>query len=519
METVLANHGYPYAEITYSIDTAAGLEVSPIAFKIRSDSLVHFGEVTVEGVDRYPEYVARRELKIKPGNVYRFEDVVQSQKRLFESGYFSTLQLNRAEDGSDRLNPNFILKVRERKTKYVTFKMGAGQSLDRDLVWALSNNFGKRNLFGSRRIDLLSDYSFSVGQDSRLITHRYRLRYTEPWFLGIRMPLILTGEVEPKLRDDVQDYKIGTWAVSAATTKNFGLEVKTTFGFQYESVNISGVSPDDEADIRRDEGLSVRRKILFNLQARQPRQYIYPSQGFIDGNIVRILRRFPRRGRQFSIKYKPVGRVISPSGRGGFPPLASVVDGRIISGIPTISRSMTAFGLGGANSVRGFREKYLGPLYDDGTPKGSKYFVLFNQEFRWKTIQIFNALPFLKDLFRTLPLWQSVFFDVGNGFETFEAIRLDGLALSYGTGIQIQSPAGPIRIDYARVIKTERFEADDRFHFHHPLRLLKQDLFKQLNSPYIAYCYKRLKPEIILCRKKYWWLSPAGSIPPSPPCF
>jgi len=464
METVLANHGYPYAEITYTIDTAAGLELSPIAFKIQSDSLVRFGEVTIEGVDRYPEYVARRELKIKPGNIYRFEDVVQSQKRLFESGYFSTLQLNRAENGSNRLNPNFILKVRERKTKYVTFKMGAGQSLDRDLVWSFSNNFGKRNLFGSRRLDLLSDYSFSVGRDSRLITHRYRLRYTEPWFLSIRMPLILTGEVEPKLRDDIQDYKIGTWAISASTTKYYGLKVKTTFGFQYESVDISGVSPDDEADIRRDKGLSVRRKFYFTFQRDSRDNIFIPRKGsfteisseyyggFLSGddNFYKIQTSWAR--------YQALwpGWISATRVGGGWADNFGDSDD-----IPVDDR----FGLGGANSVRGFREKYLGPLFDDGTPKGSKYFVLFNQEFRWKTIQIFNDVPFLKDLFRTMPLWQSVFFDVGNGFETFEDIRLDDLALSFGTGIQIQSPAGPIRIDYARVVKTERFKADDRFHF------------------------------------------------------
>ncbi|MFZ5980118.1 MAG: BamA/OMP85 family outer membrane protein [Candidatus Zixiibacteriota bacterium] len=464
METVLANHGYPYARITYTIDTAAGLELSPISFDIESDSLVHFGEVTIEGMDRFPEYIARRELKIKPGNIYRFDDIVQSQKRLFESGYFSTLQLNRADNGSDRLRPNFVLSVRERKTKYMTYKMGAGQSLDRDLVWSLSSNLGKRNLFGSRRLDLLSEYSFSVGQDSRLITHRYRLRYTEPWFLGIRMPLILTGEVEPKLRDDVQDYKIGTWAISASTAKNFGLKVKTTLGFQYESVDISGVSPDDEADIRRDEGLSIRRKFYLTFQRDSRDDIFIPRKGSLtdlsseyyggflggDDNFYKIQASWAR--------YQTVWPGWVSATRIGAGWAEGFKESQVV---PVDDR----FGLGGANSVRGFREKYLGPLYDDGTPKGSNYFVLFNQEFRWKTIQIFNDVPFLKDLFRTLPLWQSVFFDVGNGFEQFEDIRFDELAFSYGTGIQIQSPAGPIRIDYARVIKTRKFEADDRFHF------------------------------------------------------
>jgi outer membrane protein assembly factor BamA len=67
--------------------------------------------------------------------------------------------------------------------------------------------------------------------------------------------------------------------------------------------------------------------------------------------------------------------------------------------------------------------------------------------------------------FETLPLWQSLFFDMGNGFDRFEDIRLDDYAFSYGTGIQIVSPAGPIRVDYARRIPTSRYSFDYRWHF------------------------------------------------------
>jgi len=464
MEKVLANNGYPYAQITFEVDTSSGLRLSPITFEIQSDSLVHFGEVTIEGVERYPEYVARRELKIKPGKIYRLDDVVRSQQRLFESGYFSTLQLNRAENGSDRLQPNFNLKVRERKTLYVTFKMGAGQSLDRDLVWSLSNNFGKRNLFGSRRVDLLSDYSFDIGEKTRLITHRYRLRFTEPWFIGIRMPLILTGEIEPKLQEPEERYKIGTWSVSAATTKKFGLQFKTTLGFQYESVNISGLTPEEEIDIKQAEGISIRRKIYFTFRRDSRDNIFIPRKGSLfdlngeyyggflrgDDNFYKIQTSWSR----YQIAWP--GWISATRIGGGWADNFGESDD-----IPVDDR----FSLGGANSVRGFRERYLGPLTEAGVPKGSKYFILFNQEFRWKTVQVFSVIPLLKDLFKALPLWQSVFFDVGNGFETLEEIKLDNFAFSYGTGIQIQSPAGPIRIDYARRIKTERFEFDDRVHF------------------------------------------------------
>lgn len=464
MNTILANNGYPYAKITYTVDTTGQYEHNPVSFMVESDSLVHFSEVTIEGVEYYPEYVARRELKIKPGNIYRLDDVVRSQERLFESGYFSTLQLNRDENDQDRLNPHFTLKVRERKTKYITFKMGAGQSLDRDLVWSLSNDFGKRNILGSRRVDITSAYSFDLSRHIRLMTHRYRLRFTEPWFMGIRMPLILTGEWEPKMYEPDERYKIGTWSVSASTTKKFGLKIKTVLGFQYESVSISGLTPDEEADIKQAEGISIRRKLYLTFRRDSRDNIFIPRKGSLfdlsgeyyggflhgDDNFYKLQSSWAR--------YQTVWPGwISASRLGG----GWAENFGESSDIPVDDR----FSLGGANSVRGFRERYLGPLTEAGVPKGSKYFVLFNQEFRWKTVQVFSVIPLLKDLFKSLPLWQSVFFDAGNGFEELEDINFDNLAFSFGTGLQIQSPAGPIRIDYARLIKTEQFEFDDRFHF------------------------------------------------------
>jgi len=120
--------------------------------------------------------------------------------------------------------------------------------------------------------------------------------------------------------------------------------------------------------------------------------------------------------------------------------------------------------LGGANTVRSFRENRLGPLDGDKNPRGAQYVFVFNQEFRWKTVQIFNKIPLL-DILAAFPLWQSVFVDVGNGFLEWGDIRPDRLAVAYGTGVQILSPAGPIRLDYAQRLETDSFDFAKRWHF------------------------------------------------------
>ncbi|MFQ5453410.1 MAG: outer membrane protein assembly factor, partial [Candidatus Zixiibacteriota bacterium] len=281
LRTVLANNGYPYAAITYFLDTNSSHSHVPVVFSVKSDSLVHFGEVAIEGLEHYPEYVARREIKIKPDKLYKRKTILESQRRLFESGYFSFLQLNQVENGGERLKPNFILKARERKPKYFSLTTGAGQSEVKDLIWDFSFGFGKRNFFESRKINLLADYSFSVGKDSRLIAHRYRVRYTEPWFLGIRMPLMLTGEFEPPIRSLLQDFKIRTWSLSMSTSKWYGENIRTTTGLEYVRVKISGVPPEKKDSLRLVEGISVRRKTYFTFRNDSRDNIFIPRRGIL----------------------------------------------------------------------------------------------------------------------------------------------------------------------------------------------------------------------------------------------
>jgi outer membrane protein assembly factor BamA len=54
---------------------------------------------------------------------------------------------------------------------------------------------------------------------------------------------------------------------------------------------------------------------------------------------------------------------------------------------------------------------------------------------------------------------------MGNGYRTAGEISFRNMAYSYGTGFQILSPAGPIRLDYARVIPHDKFGFTDRWHF------------------------------------------------------
>jgi outer membrane protein insertion porin family len=464
MKSYLANNGFPYAEIDYLVDTGAAASEVPILFHITSDSSVRFGKVNVEGAKNFPEYCARRELKINEGNIYRRDDILNSQRHLFESGYYTTFQLRQSPQSADRLRPDFVLAVRERKTAAVTLRTGAGQSTVRDLEWTSSAGFLKRNFLGSRRYDVSATYDFGLGRDTRLITHSYRLSFTEPWLLGLRVPLTISTTWDPTLRDPVQDFKRTALSVSAQTSSNFGPTMKATLGFEYVGVKLTDLTGTIADSLGGTTSDASRRKLSFGFRRDSRDSIFVPRRGSLtrlniqyyggilggDGSFVKIQPEWS--------SYQVVwpGWISATRLKGGWAHQY---------GDPKFTFIDEAQYLGGANTVRGYAENQLGPKDVDGQPIGAEYVLIFNQEFRWRTIPIFNQLPLLGDLFRRWPLYQSVFFDMGNGFRTESEIKLSNLSYSYGAGVQIMSPAGPIRLDYARVIPHDNFKFTDRWHF------------------------------------------------------
>jgi outer membrane protein insertion porin family len=460
MKTYLANDGYPYATVGYALDTGGIDSLGAVRFSIESDSLVHFGKLTVEGSKQFPEYCARREVKIRDSALYRRDDILDSQRRLFESGYYSTFQLRQSPQSADRLRPDFTLTVRERKTAAVGLNAGVGQSPVRDLEVNGSAGFLKRNFLGSRRYDISASYALGLGQEARLIKHSYRLSFTEPWLLGLRMPLTISTAWDPTLRDPVQEFKRSALSVSAETNIKFGQEIWLSLGFEYIGVKLTDLTGVLADSLGGPTSNASRRKLSFGFRRDSRDSIFIPRRGSLsrinvqyyggilggDGSFVKIQADWS----SFQVAWP--GWISATRFKGGWAHQY---------GTPRFTFVDEAQYLGGANSVRGFAENQLGPKDLFGKPVGAEFIVIANQEFRWRTIPFLSQVPFLK----RWPLWQSIFLDMGNGYQSSKEISFRSLAYSYGTGFQIMSPAGPIRLDYARVIPHDKFAFTDRWHF------------------------------------------------------
>jgi outer membrane protein insertion porin family len=452
-KSVLANNGYPYASADYQIDTTLADSIAAVAFVVNSDSLVHFGPVNISGINEYDTSLVRRELTIRTGEIYRRRDIIESQKRLLGTGYYLTLQLYAAAkdtaDKARRLRPDFVLNLKEKKPHYVSVQTGAGQNPYKDLIWDFSMAWGKRNFLRSRRLELSAASSFVVFTEWRVINHSYRLQLIDPWFLGLRMPMTLTGQIEPGVRSAVQLYRIQTWSVSLETNWEPKDRFKILNGLEYKSVNIYGLSLSDQIKLRQDSGITVRRKLYTNINRDARNHPFVPSTGSLTSLDLEYAGGFL--GGDESFVYSEVSWARYQKLWPGWISATRIKIGYVrefgtSKSVPIDVR----FYVGGANSIRGFVENGLGPKSSDGTPQGANVLLITNQEFRYPIIGKF---------------WGSLFTDIGNGFRYWADIKPTSLAIGYGVGLQFISPAGPIRVDYARRVRTKTIESGHRFHF------------------------------------------------------
>jgi len=453
IKSILANKGYPYAIAEYVIDTNLYDNNAEVAFLITGDSLVHFGNVNIIGADKFHESVARREITFNPGDIYQRKDIINSQKRLLQTGNYLTLQLySSARDsanGADRLNPDFILSLREKNPHYVSIKTGAAQDSIKDLTWTLSGSWGKRNILRSRRLEFSAEVSSVIFTEWRIFNHSYTVRFVEPWFLGLRMPLTLTASVSPEIQDRVESYRIGSWRLAASTTREFGNEMNLLTGFEYKSVKISGLSLEDQILLRQDEELSNRRKLYLTVQRDSRDNLLMPTTGSVTRLNFEYVGGFLSGDNSYTYgeaswsRYRWIwpGWIQATRLKAGY-----VKEFGTSETVPVDAR----FYIGGANSVRGFKENQLGPLLEEDKPEGANIIIIANHEYRYPIVG---------------KLWGSIFGDLGNGFRNDGEIAWNNLALSYGVGFQFISPAGPIRIDYARRVETSSYVAGHRFHF------------------------------------------------------
>ncbi|MFN6569623.1 BamA/TamA family outer membrane protein [Dendronalium sp. ChiSLP03b] len=409
---------------------------------------------------RTQEYVIKRELELKPGQVFNRNTVQKDLQRVYGLGLFEDVNVS-LDPGTDPSKVDVVVNVAERSSGSIA--AGAGISSASGLFGTVSyqqqNLNGRNQKLGAElqvgQRELLFDLRFT---DPWIAGDPYRTSYTTNIFRRSSVSLIFDGTDE-----DIRTYQVGqtddgdrprvlrlgggvTFTRPLSGNPYERSEWTASAGLQYQRVSTrdadgnirkEGAVLDEAGNIVRGEPIDLSFSgegeddlLLFQLGAQRDRRNnpLQPTNGSylrfgIDQSVpIGTGSILLTRLRGSYSQYLPVNFISLAKGPQTL--AFNLQGGTILGDLPPYE----AFTLGGSNSVRG---------YEEGALSTGRSYVQASVEYRFPVFSVVSG---------------ALFFDVGSDLGTStEAARLldkNGTGYGYGLGVRVQSPLGPIRIDY-----------------------------------------------------------------------
>ncbi|MBD2245469.1 BamA/TamA family outer membrane protein [Nostoc sp. FACHB-888] len=409
---------------------------------------------------RTQDYIITREVELKPGQVFNRNTVQRDLQRVYGLGLFEDVNVS-LDPGTDPSKVDVVVNVAERSSGSIA--AGAGFSSASGLFGTVSyqqQNLNGRNQKLGAEVQIgaqelfLFDARFT---DPWIAGDPYRTSYTTNLFRRSSISLIFDGKdqdirtFQEGQTDDGDRPRIlrlggGVTFTRPLSSNPYKTSVWTaSAGFQYQRVSARNADGDirETGAVFDDDGNRISGEIplsfsgsgeddLLLLQLGAQRDLrnnpLQPTNGSYlrfgvdqsvpvgQGNILLT------RLRGSYSKYLPV-QLINLS-KGAQTLAFNIQAGTILGDLPPYE----AFTIGGSNSVRG---------YEEGALASGRSYVQASVEYRFPVFSVVSG---------------ALFFDIGSDLGTStqaaEVLNKNGSGYGYGLGVRVQSPLGPIRIDY-----------------------------------------------------------------------
>lgn len=458
-------NGYELAQVVAAPRVSPdGIVTLVVAEGVIENIQVRFFDEEDEPTDgRTRNFIVTREMQLEPGDVFNRNTAQRDLQRVFGLGIFEDVRLS-FSPGTDPSEVVMNVDVVESSTGSIS--AGAGISSASGLFGTVSyqqQNVGGNNQtlgaeFQLGQREVLFDLSFTdpwIGGDP------FRTGYTVDAFRRRSISLVFDGDDNDIRTADGDD---SPRVVRTGGGINFTRPLAPTpfdrpdwnlsAGFQYQHVAIKNADGDISPVSRPEDGsqnLAFSDSgeddlFLFRFGASRDRRNnaLQPTRGSIlrlnldqsapigSGSILLS------RVRGSYSYFIPVGLLTFTEGPQAL--AFNIQAGTVLGDLPPYE----AFVLGGSNSVRGYPEGELG---------NGRSYLQGTAEYRFPIFSIVGGALFF-DFGTTLGSQGAVPGEPGNVRD------LPGDGFGYGLGVRVQSPLGPIRVDYGI-----NDEGESRIHF------------------------------------------------------
>jgi len=424
--------------------TPAGPALVDVHYKIEEGERSFVNRVIIAGNTRTKDKVIRREVLVAPGDVFNTVRADLTKKRLENLGYFSKVETYPEETDVPGRKDLTIL-VQEKRTG--SFSFGAGFSTIDQLVGFAELTQGNFDLFnwptftgGGQKFRLRVQYG----------TQRkdFLLNVTEPYFLDRR--LSLSGQLFYTEADYLSvEYNQRNYGFTIDLRKPITSFIYVSLGYQLQDIDIFNVSSGASAFIKSQEGSFTESKIISsvvfdrrdNALLTRTGQRItlapFVAGGFLGGN-TQIYGWDLEGSQYFRLKWDTILLINGE--------IATVDNWGNGSGVPIFERLY----LGGANNLRGFPYREVGPQDVTGEPIGGLSMARATVEWTFPIIEKARG---------------AIFYDTGFVNSDAWSFGFKHIASDVGVGIRLNLPIGPLRLDYGYPLQRDGYNGGGHFNF------------------------------------------------------
>jgi outer membrane protein assembly complex, YaeT protein len=443
-------HGYMDAVVDVDQNVNQATSCMEITYTIDPKEVVYVGKIMIRGNTKTREIIIRRELRIYPGDRFDGSKIKRSKDRLYNLGLFEDISFDTEPSAQPQVH-NLLVDVKETKTGEFSFG-GGYSSIDQFLGFVE---------VGQKNFDALNFPTFTGGgqqltvrAEIGMVRQNYNIGWVDPWIFG--WPYLFgfdmyrtshTRQIDVGWAYDETkmggDMKIG---------KELTEHLRADAMYRLEYITIGSVPNYASQDFRDEEGSKVLSAGSVQL-TQDTRDNIYnPGHGYIlngtieDAGGVFMGDKEYVKGSATAAYYNTFFSkfVIELKGRAGW----SSPYGKSKK-VPIYER----FFAGGANTIRGYKERAVGPR-DSGSdePIGGETLLIGNAEL---TFPIYEKI-----------LKGAIFYDVGNVWAKSSDFLKGDYKSGAGIGIRVNTPVGPFRLDWGYpLVQNQNDKKEGEFYF------------------------------------------------------
>ena len=453
IQSLYFDRGYIFIQVDASTYLNPQTKKVDVTYALNEGMVGYVDKIKIKGNIKTKDKVVRRNLRIYPGERFDGEKLKRSKERLQNLGFFEEVGYDIEPSSSQEPDRrDLVVEVKESKTGEFSFG-GGYSSVDKliGFVGVAQKNFDWKNF----------PYFTGAGQDLRLraelgsIAQNFELSFTEPWMFDY--PVSFGFDGYRRVRDRETDVGFGYNEKRTGGDLRLGREMgeylRGDMMYRLEEVTISSVSDNATTDLKKEVGANVISSMQLGL-TRDTRDNVFnPSKGYILGGAVELA------GGPFGGDKEFFKFTTTASKYFGLIRL-STLEFRLRTGIvnaygnskevPIYER----FYAGGAYTIRGYRERKVGPVdLVSKDPIGGESMLVGNIEYLYPVIDVLKV---------------ALFYDAGNVWPKVGDIGSGGYKSGIGLGVRLKTPIGPVRLDYGFPLNKEPGESvkgKGRFHF------------------------------------------------------